>query len=158
MTATHETVRSLARRVEGVGHKLYMNNLFSSSAIFDDLYTRGINYCGTVRQNNKGMPWGLNKKTLKLKQGDIYTRVRGNRKDRQDIHILTNMPRPLIEGNFCDKQGKAQKPVTVTGYVDKGDRNRKCCLALVQNVLEMSAREPHPQSIPRGTPFHKPVK
>jgi len=56
MTATHATVRSLTRRVKGVGHKLYMDNFFFSSGLSDDLYTRGINCCGTVRQNHKGMP------------------------------------------------------------------------------------------------------
>jgi hypothetical protein len=30
------------------------------------------------RQNHKGMPWGLDKKTPKLKWGDICARVRGN--------------------------------------------------------------------------------
>jgi hypothetical protein len=39
---------------------------------------------------------------------------------------LTNIYRPPREGNFCDEQWKAQKPVTVTdnnqnmGYVEKG--------------------------------------
>jgi hypothetical protein len=49
MTTTYATVRSLTRRVEGVGHKLYMNIFFSSPDSFDDLHTRGIKCCGTVR-------------------------------------------------------------------------------------------------------------
>jgi len=53
-----------------------MNKFFSLSDTFDDLYTRGINCCGTVRQNYKGMPRGLDKKTPKLNQGDILARVR----------------------------------------------------------------------------------
>jgi hypothetical protein len=36
MTATHANVISLTRRVEGVGHKLFMAN-FSSPDLFDDL-------------------------------------------------------------------------------------------------------------------------
>jgi hypothetical protein len=33
----------LTRRVEGVGQKLFMDSLFSSADLFDDLHTRGIN-------------------------------------------------------------------------------------------------------------------
>jgi hypothetical protein len=67
MTATHVTGRSLNRRGEGVGHELYMDSFFSSLDIFDDLYTKGINCCGTVRQTCKGMSVGLDKKSLELK-------------------------------------------------------------------------------------------
>jgi len=37
MTATHGTVRHLTCRVEGLGHKLYMDNFFSSPRLFDNL-------------------------------------------------------------------------------------------------------------------------
>jgi hypothetical protein len=78
MTATHATVRSLTRRVEVVDHKLCMDNFFSSPDIFDDLHTRGINCCGTVRQNHEGMPRGIDGKTLILKHGDTCAKVRDN--------------------------------------------------------------------------------
>jgi hypothetical protein len=44
------TVSSLTRSEEGVGHKVYMDNFFSSPDIYEDLYTRHINCCGTIRQ------------------------------------------------------------------------------------------------------------
>jgi len=50
MTATHMTVRGLTRRVKGVGHELYMDSSFSSPNVFDNLHTRGINCCGTVKK------------------------------------------------------------------------------------------------------------
>ena len=48
MTATHPTVRHLTCRVEGLGHKIFMDSFFSSPRLFDDLDRRKINSCGTV--------------------------------------------------------------------------------------------------------------
>jgi hypothetical protein len=61
----------MTRRVEGVGHK-DMNFTWTVSFLqtCDNLHTRGINYCGAVKQKYKGMSRGLDKKTLKLKLGD----------------------------------------------------------------------------------------
>jgi hypothetical protein len=56
VTATHGTVLQLVRRVENKGHKLYMDNYFSSPRLFDDLHNRTIDSCGTVRHNRKEMP------------------------------------------------------------------------------------------------------
>jgi hypothetical protein len=55
VTATHATGRSLTRKIEGVGLKLYIGSLFSSPYLFDNMHRRGINCCGTVKQNHKGM-------------------------------------------------------------------------------------------------------
>jgi len=46
---------SLTRRVEGVGHEIYMDSFLSSPYLFDDLHTRCVNCYRTVRQNCKGM-------------------------------------------------------------------------------------------------------
>jgi hypothetical protein len=62
ITATHATARHLTRRVEGLGHKLFMDNFFSSPRLFDDLDRHKINSCGTVRPNRKKCPVTLDKK------------------------------------------------------------------------------------------------
>jgi len=40
MTATHATVRHLTCQVEGLGHKIFMDDFFSSPRLFDDLDRR----------------------------------------------------------------------------------------------------------------------
>ena len=69
MTATHATVTDLTKKIEGCGHKLYMDNFFSSPELFDDLAKKQIYCCGILRPNRRGMPQDLAPKTSKLKKG-----------------------------------------------------------------------------------------
>jgi len=99
--ATHATVTELTRKIEGCGHKLYMNNFFSSPELFDDLVKKQIYddlvkkqiyCCGTVRPNRKGMPQDLKPKTTKLKRGDIRVRTRADLtailwRDERRMHV-----------------------------------------------------------------------
>jgi hypothetical protein len=45
--------------------------------LFDNLNTKAINCCGTVRPHQKVVPSNFGRK-LRLKQGDIKTRVKGD--------------------------------------------------------------------------------
>jgi len=56
MTATHATVRHLTSRVEGLGHRIFMDNFFSSPRLFGYLDRPKLNSCGTVRPNRRDMP------------------------------------------------------------------------------------------------------
>jgi hypothetical protein len=49
-------VLELVQNVEGVGHKIFMDDYFTTSKLFSDLHHRRINACSTVRQNRKEMP------------------------------------------------------------------------------------------------------
>ena len=118
---THATVTNLTRGVKGFGHKLCMDNFFSSPDLFDDLAQKKISCCGTVRLHRKGMPKDLKPKTPRLKRGDIRVRTRGDLtavvwKDKRDVCLLTNTHDPTTEGNYRDEQGNAIKLTTVADY------------------------------------------
>ena len=133
LTAPYVTVSELSKKIEGRGHRLYMDNYFFSPDLFDDLATKQIYCCGTVRPNRKGMPQDLGPKRMTLQWGKLQIRTRGYLteilwRDKRDIRILTNMHDASAEGNFCNDNGRAIKPQIVAdynhhmGYVDKGDR------------------------------------
>ena len=56
MTATRATVRHLTSRVEGLGHKIFMDNFFSSSRLFDDLDRYKIVMCDSTAQQKRNAP------------------------------------------------------------------------------------------------------
>lgn len=59
---------------ESVGHKLFVDNYFSSPHLFSDLHNRKINCCGRVNHDRQGMPTNCEPKTLKLwKDGIVCT-------------------------------------------------------------------------------------
>jgi len=55
MSATHATVRHLTCRIEGLEHKIFMDNFFSSPRLFDDFDRCKINSCGTLWPNREDM-------------------------------------------------------------------------------------------------------
>ena len=55
ITAMHGMVLQVIRRAEGLGRKIFTDNYFNSPALFDDLFQRKINVCGTVRHDRRGM-------------------------------------------------------------------------------------------------------
>jgi hypothetical protein len=132
MTATHAPVRYLTRRVEGLGHQLFVDNFVFIPETFDDLERRKINSCGTVWPDRKDMPPDFGPKKLKLKRGDVRVRTRGNLtalvwKDRRDVYTLTNMDPPPPQGNFCDNNRPVKPHMAARynchiGYVDNSDR------------------------------------
>ena len=88
MTATHTNVKHLTSRVEGLGHKIFMDSFFSSPRLSDDLDRHKINSCRAVQPNRRDTPLDFGPKQLKLKRGDIRVRTRGGLtalvwKDRQ---------------------------------------------------------------------------
>jgi len=128
-----EWLLQVIQRGEGLRHRIFMDNYFTSPAVFEDLFQRKSNACGTVHHDRYGMPRDIGPESLKMKRGDIVTRVRGTLgvvrwKDRWHVYIRTNMHAPPVEGNFTQESGQAIKPCVVEdynaymGFVDKSDR------------------------------------
>jgi len=78
LTATHATVSELTKKIQRRGHKLNMDNYFSSQDFLDELATKQIYCCGTLRPNRKGMPQDLGPKGMTLQRGDLQVRTRGD--------------------------------------------------------------------------------
>jgi len=55
-TAMHRRVLQVIQRVEGLGHKIFMDNYFTPPALFGDVFQQKINACGTVCHDKRGMP------------------------------------------------------------------------------------------------------
>jgi hypothetical protein len=60
--AMHSTVLQLICRCEGLGHKIYKDNYFTSPALYEDLFQCKINSCGTVRHDRREIPQDLGPK------------------------------------------------------------------------------------------------
>ena len=120
LTATHATVSELTEKIQGRGHKLYMDNYFSSPDLFDDLATKKITVAA-LSGLKEGHATGLSSHENDIATGDLQVRTRGDLtailwKDKREVRILTNIQDPPVEGNFRNSNGKAIKPQIVEDY------------------------------------------
>jgi len=65
----HLWTLSLVEGLEHKGHHVYMDNYYSSPALFSALKQVGFGACGTVRINRRGMPKQVT--AAKLKKGEM---------------------------------------------------------------------------------------
>ena len=92
---THRVVTDLVDVVYDKGHIIYMDNYFSSPALFDELADNQTGACGTLRTNRRGVPDAV--KSAKLKKGDPHLAVRDEKKlfiawyDRRQVNLLTTV-------------------------------------------------------------------
>ena len=67
---THAVVLKLLEGLEHRGHHIYMDNYYTSPALFQDLRRLGFGACGTVRINRRGIPQAMKSK---LQKGEIIS-------------------------------------------------------------------------------------
>ena len=110
------------------GHRLYVDNFYSSPHLFKELYDQNTLACGTVRQERKGMPNELKtKNTRAYKKGDSSFMKHGSLtvmrwKDKRDVFALSTFHGNSVEDDM------PKKPELITSYnqfmngVDKNDQ------------------------------------
>jgi hypothetical protein len=64
---TDGTAPELVWKVEGVGHKTFVDNYFTSPKLLNDLHRRKINACGAIHHIRKEMPCNFSPKHLRMK-------------------------------------------------------------------------------------------
>ena len=63
----HRVVLSLITGLEGKGYHIYMDNFYTSPALFTDLKRKGFEACGTIMSNCRGLSHSF--KTTTVKKG-----------------------------------------------------------------------------------------
>lgn len=53
---TSAVVLRLINRIQGRGHHLYMDILYTSPRLFTELHQQGFEACGTLQLNRRGVP------------------------------------------------------------------------------------------------------
>ncbi|XP_071479178.1 piggyBac transposable element-derived protein 4-like [Diadema antillarum] len=105
------------------GYRLFMDNWYTSPALFTELFKRKTHACGTVRMNRKGIPKDL-KPNRKLKRGESFFKRCKELlvmlwHDKRDVTMLST----IHSSSFSDTQKRdrvtgepIQKPDIVLDY------------------------------------------
>ena len=104
------------------GYYVFMDNYYTSVALFEELEERKTLACGTVRSNRSGLPkeiCGIQEKKVKqLKRGESLYRQKGNVtcvtwRDRKPVSVLATIPTSDADGSAI------QRSVKVSGTWEK---------------------------------------
>ena len=100
---SYRVVMDLMRPMFGSGLQVYMDNYYTSVDLLVDLLARGINACGTIRSNRKGLPEQFRPKNIRLQRGEARTAQKTGSDVRhldgyQSRAHLIQLSRPCGEG------------------------------------------------------------
>ncbi|KFM69921.1 PiggyBac transposable element-derived protein 4, partial [Stegodyphus mimosarum] len=138
-SAAQNTVIALAECVKGKGHKLFMDNFFSSPDLFHELlHNYKINSCGTIRCNRKNYPKlnagiRMQKGQIKIKFSSGMTAACG--KDKREVFMLSNMHNPIATYDETDKPEIVATYNKNMGFVDL-----MCCNGSSKTAISESRR------------------
>ena len=113
-------VMTLMQHYLNKGHHLYVDNWYTSPALFERLHRKKIGACGTVRKNRKGLPSlanGLKKGESQYSHTNVLLALKW--KDKRDVYMLSTIHSPsYTDTNKVDRQtGEViRKPVCILEY------------------------------------------
>ncbi|KFM66717.1 PiggyBac transposable element-derived protein 4, partial [Stegodyphus mimosarum] len=125
-SVAHNTVIALAECVKGKGHKLFMDNFFTSPDLFHELlHNYKINSCGMIRCNRTNYP-KLNA-GIRMQKGQIKIKFSSGMtaacwKDKREVFMLSNMHNPIATYDETDKPEIVATYNKNMGFVDLSDR------------------------------------
>ncbi|KAL2099439.1 hypothetical protein ACEWY4_005919 [Coilia grayii] len=110
----HHVVMELVKPYYGSHLSVFMDNFYSGVPLFEDLKAHGVNACGTIRSNRKGIPpkpQAMVKHQYQVAQKDDLTFCAWQ--DTKVVMVLSNYHDPSARGTVKRKQGGVQTDVTV---------------------------------------------
>ena len=118
----YDLVMRLVKPYLKKGHKLFVDNYYTSPILFHDLRELGTGGCGTLRANRKGVPDDI--KSVKLKKGESVAMTNGilqilKWKDKRDVHICTSIHNAEFGNTGKNDRNTGQpirKPVAILDY------------------------------------------
>ncbi|XP_063757603.1 piggyBac transposable element-derived protein 4-like [Eleginops maclovinus] len=123
----HRVVMDLARPYFGSHLSIYMDNFYSGVPLFEDLSAHGLDACGTIRSNRKGIPTKLAamaRHQYTVRQKDDLTFCAWQ--DTKAVLVLSNHHAPTATGTVKRRQGgDVQTEVTVPACLSDYQRNMK---------------------------------
>ena len=92
---THQVVTYILSPIYEKGHIAYMDNYFSSPALFDELREYETGACGTLRLNSRGVPESI--KQAKTNKSGEYVMEQSDSKlfiawhDKRQVNLLSTV-------------------------------------------------------------------
>ena len=122
---TTKTVMTLAENagVLDKGHRIYMDNFYTSPELIEELLYRDTPACGTVRLNRKGLPKAITKTTKMQKNESCFRRSYNFEEDEEG---------PLLCVKWCDKR---QVTLLTTIHTAREGWTGKCDRSDEQNPI-----------------------
>lgn len=125
LSKTEKLVLRLCENYTNKWYHLYLDRLYSSPLLFDELYKRQIGACGTAKVNKKYMPKALKDKRMQKLSGEVMAVRNGpilamKYSDRKPVYMLSTINDHEVIHTPSRRKGqgivRAPKPLAIIHY------------------------------------------